>query len=213
MSRPQPPVLLLHRFHPRRPPKNPQPMPLPQLTDRDRRTLRWAALGLGLYLALFFGWKTLDYLGRRRAEYAKLRSESAALRLKFELYHSRSVRLKRLMESFQMDPAQLKRSTLVADSIAALQQTATQGGLQLGPIRETLSRGSDRELGTIRLEASGQVPALMTFLHRLRSLGFPLVIDSLQFSPEPQRPGMIKVSLGLILLNFEQWEDKEVPNV
>jgi len=187
-------------------------MTFPKLTDRDRRTVRLATLGLGLYLALFFGFKVWGSLRGRRAEYAQLRREAVTLRQKFDLYHSRTVRLKRLMESFQMDPAQLNPTTLVADASAALQQTAMQGGLQLGPIRETLSRTSDRELGTIRLEAAGQVPQLITFLHRLRSLGFPLIIDSLQFSPEPRRPGFIKIQLGLILLNYDRWDEKEAPN-
>lgn len=186
-------------------------MMFPKLTDRDRRTVRMAALGLSLYLALFFGLKVWGSLRERRAEYAQLRREAATLRQKFDLYHSRTVRLERLMDSFQMDPAQVNPTTLVADASAALQQTAMQGGLQLGPIRETLSRTSERELGTIRLEAAGQVPQLMTFLHRLRSLGFPLVIDSLQFSPEPRRPGFIKINLGLILLNYERWDEKEAP--
>ncbi|HRI14320.1 MAG TPA: hypothetical protein PLX89_15105 [Verrucomicrobiota bacterium] len=187
-------------------------MTFPTLTDRDRRTLRLAALGLGLYLALFFGWKALSFLGQRHAEYARLRREAASLRLKFELYDARVARLKKLMESFQMDPAQLSKTTLVADASAALQQAAMQGRLQLGPIRETLTRGSERELGTIRLEAAGQVPDLMAFLYRIRSLGFPLIIDSLQFGPEPRRPGTIKVTLGLILLNYDRWDEKEVPN-
>jgi hypothetical protein len=187
-------------------------MPFPKLTDKDRRTLRLAAIGLTLYLVAFFGLKGLLFLGQRRAEYVRVRQEAEALRQRFDLYHSRSVRLERLMESFRMDPAALSTNTLVADASAALQQTALQGGLQLGPIRETLSRGSERELGTIQLEAAGPVPQLMTFLHRLRSLGFPVVIDSLQFSPEPRRPGFIKINLGLILLNYHRWDEKEGSN-
>ena len=174
-------------------------MTFPTLTDRDRRTLRFAAVGIGLYLLIFFGWRAFGILGQKRTNYLQLRREAEGLRLRFELYDARAVRLKRLMESFQMDPAQLRPTTLVADATAALQQSAQHGGLQLGSIRETLARGSERELGTIRLEASGPVPALMTFLHRLRGLGYPLIIDSLQFAPEPTRPGNIKLSLGLIL--------------
>ena len=187
-------------------------MTLPALTDRDRRTLRYASIGLGVYLALFGGWQAFRFLVQRRAEYRQLLREATGLRLKYELYDARVTRLRRLMESFRLDPAQLNKTTLVAQASAALQQSAAQGGLQLGPIRETLARGSERELGTIQLEASGQVPALMSFLHRLRSLGFPLVIDSLQLTSEPMRPGMIKLSLGLILLDYEQWDGKEVPN-
>ncbi len=187
-------------------------MPLPALTERDRRTIRFAAIGLGLYLAVFGGWQTFGFLGRRHVEYRKLQHEAAQLRTQYELYGSRVTRLERLMETFQMDPARLAKNTLVAKAAAALQQSAASGGLQLGPIRESLNRGSERELGTFQLEAMGQVPALMAFLHRLRGLGFPLVIDTLQVSSDPARPGMIKVSLGLILLDYEQWDKKEVPD-
>ena len=188
-------------------------MTFPALTARDRRTIRLAGMGLSAYLVVFGGWQLLSFLSQRHTEYRQLQRDAAALRLRFELYDSRAIRLQRLMESFQMDPARLNQTTLVAEIGTALQQSAAQGGIQLGPIRETLSRGNERELGTIRLEASGQVPALMAFLHRLRGLGFPLVIDSLQLSPEPNRPGMIKLSLGLILLNYERWDQKEGPNV
>ncbi len=184
-------------------------MRFPKLTDRDRRTIRLASIGVSLYLVAFLGLKVLLFLGEQRASYARLRQEAVALRQRFDLYQSRAVRLERLMNSFQMDPSRLNATTLVADASAALQQTAMQGGLQLGPIRETLSRTSEREMGTIQLEASGQVPQLMTFLHRLRSLGFPVVIDSLQISPEPRRPGSFKINLGLILLNYQRWGEKE----
>ncbi|MBN8247798.1 MAG: hypothetical protein J0L84_10185 [Verrucomicrobia bacterium] len=186
-------------------------MKFPTLTDRDRRTVRLAAMGLGLYLVLFGGWRLFNAASQRRVEYRQLQREAAALRQKFDLYDSRVVRLRRLMESFQMDPSRLPTNTLVADASAALQQSAQQSGLQLGPIRETLNRGAEREVGSIRLEASGQVPALMAFLHRIRGLGFPLVMDSLQLNPEPMRPGMIRLSLNLILLNYGQWQETEGP--
>ena len=111
-----------------------------------------------------------------------------------------------------MDPAQLTNSTLVARATAAIQQSATQGGLQLGPIRESLARGSERELSSIQLEVTGPVPAVMTFAHRLRTLGFPIIIDTLNLASEPRGPGLVKLSLGLILLNYPQWDLKEVPN-
>ncbi len=186
-------------------------MTFPKLTDRDRRTLKFASIGLVVYLALFVGWRGFSTLNQRREAYVRLQREATDLRVKLELYESRAIRLQRLMEAHQMDPSKLNRTTLVAQASAALQQSAMQGGVQLGPIRETLARAAERELGTIQLEANGQVPALLGFLHRLRGLGFPLVIDGLQFTSEPTRPGMIKLRLGLILLNFEQWAELEVP--
>ena len=187
-------------------------MTLPRLTQRDRQTIRYAAIGLSLYLVLFWGWRVASFLNQRRTDYRQLQRASADLKTKYELYDARAIRLKRLIESFQMDPAQLTNSTLLARATAAIQQAATQGGVQLGPLRESLNRGSERELGTIQLEVTGQVPAIMSFAHRLRTLGFPVIIDTLQLAAEPRGPGMIKLSLGLILLNYELWDLKEVPN-
>ena len=107
------------------------------LSEKDRRTVRMAAIGLGVYLALFFGWRALGFLSRRHAEYQQLQTEARALRSRLDLYSARAARVERLMETFQMDPAHLNQTTLVARAGEAIQQTAAQGGLQLGPIRET----------------------------------------------------------------------------
>lgn len=187
-------------------------MTLPALTPRDRKTIRYGAIGIAIYLVLYGGWRAFSFLGQRRAEYRQLLRESADIKIKYELYDARVIRLKRQMEAFQMDPAQLTNSTLVARATAAIQQSATQGGLQLGPIRESLARGSERELSSIQLEVTGPVPAVMTFAHRLRTLGFPIIIDTLNLASEPRGPGLVKLSLGLILLNYPQWDLKEVPN-
>ena len=82
----------------------------------------------------------------------------------------------------------------------------------MGAIRETLARGSDRELGAIQLEASGQVTSLTTFLHRLGSLGYPIILDTVEFTSDPMRPGMLKISVSLILLDYDQWDSREVPH-
>ena len=63
----------------------------------------------------------------------------------------------------------------------------------------------------MQLEGAGPVPAVTAFLHRLDTLGFPLIVDSVQLSPEP-RPGMLKLNLTIIILDFDQWKKEEVPN-
>ena len=55
------------------------------------------------------------------------------------------------------------------------------------------------------------MPAVTTFLSRLDTLGYPMVVDSVQLSPEP-RPGMLKVTLTIIILDFDQWKKEEGPN-
>jgi len=69
-------------------------------------------------------------------------------------------------------PAKLSKPTLVADASAAIQKAATSGGVQLGPIRESAARPSAKELAAMQLEGLGPIPALLSFLYRLETLGY-----------------------------------------
>lgn len=175
------------------------------LSDRERRTLRLGGIGVAIYLVLFFGWLAFKHGERRRTEYHRLVREAAALNDKLALYDDKAVATKDLMERFRMDPSTLSRTTLVAQATAAIQRTALQGGLQLGPVRETPSRAAGRELSAVQLEGTGPVPAVLRFLQSLTTLGYPLVTDTVQFAPATTGPGHVKLSLTLIIPDFEQW--------
>ena len=111
-----------------------------------------------------------------------------------------------------MDPAKLDRSAIVAGASSAIQKAAAGGGFQLGPIRETPTRGSGRELASIQFEGSGPVKAAAGLLHSLKTLGYPLVIDSAQFTSDPTRPGQLKLKLTVVILDFDQWKNEEAPH-
>ena len=49
----------------------------------------------------------------------------------------------------------------------------------------------------------------MAFLQRLPTLGFPLLVDSVQISSDPMRPGMMKLNITVIVLDFDQWKNQE----
>jgi hypothetical protein len=53
----------------------------------------------------------------------------------------------------------------------------------------------------------------MAFLHRLDTLGYPLVIDSLQLTPQQMPPGNLKFNMTIIILDFEQWKKPEAAHV
>lgn len=173
------------------------------LTDRERRTLRFGAIGVAAYLCLFFGVQAWRYAERRRTEYRELVQEAAALEAKLAVYDEKVVATRRLMEQFRFDPAALSRTSLVARVSASIQQAALQGGIQLGAVRETPSRVADRELSAMQLEATGPVPAMLRFLQSLGAVGYPLVADSVQFAPAPTGPGQVKLNLILVILDFE----------
>jgi hypothetical protein len=76
----------------------------------------------------------------------------------------------------------------------------------VGPVRELPSRGNGRELATMQIEAQGPPPSLLKFLQGLGSLGFPLVVDTLQITAPPMGNGPVKANLTLMILDFEKWQ-------
>jgi hypothetical protein len=185
---------------------------MPQLTQRDKRTLQIAAIGLAIYLVLFFGfkwWKSREKAGegfdqllaRAQREQQEARRQENDLLL-FEKH----------CDTYGFDPRALPKETLVAQAAAAIQNAARQGGIKLGPVRETPGRSAARELSTIQFDGAGQPPAVLTLLHKLQTLGYPIVIESLQFTQDPKQPNMLKVNVTLQILNFEQWQKGTAPN-
>jgi len=134
------------------------------LTDREKRTVRFAGIGVAIYLALFCGLQVWKFLEKRRSDYRQLAAEAQQLRQNIQQYQDKVQVVKKLMDDFHLDPAKLKKETVVSDASAAIQKAAKSGGLQLGPIRESPAHGAGMTLATVQLESSGQVPAVLAFL-------------------------------------------------
>ena len=182
------------------------------LAKSEKRTIRIAAVVLGAYFVFFAGQKVWKFVGSRRAEYAKLVQEADKLRIELRPYRDKVAVAHKLMEGFHMDPARLSRASVVADASAAILKAATTGGVQLGPIRESSSRQSGKELASMQLDCTGPVPAVLAFLHRFESIGYPIILDSVQLGSDPTKPGAIKAHIGLVILDFDQWKAEEIPN-
>ena len=185
-------------------------MSLRALTDREKRTIRIAGIGISIYLTLFGGMQAWSFLSSQRSDYVKLLGEARAFKQELQVYDLKTQTLKKLMESFQLDPAKLNRVSVVAEASAAIQKAAMSGGVALGPIREAPARPSSRELASVQIEAMGQAPMLLAFVHRLESLGYPLVLDVVQVTADSKQPGMVKLNLTIVILDFDQW--KGTPN-
>lgn len=181
------------------------------MTAQEKRTVRLGAIAISIYLVVFGGYQLFKIGARKRAEYDQLSSQAIALKTEVKRYEDKAAVVKKLMEKYHLDPAKLKKTTLVAESSSAIQKAAMGSGFMLGPIRETEGHSSGKELATIQFEGSGPVKAAVGLLSRLETLGYPLVIDSAQFSPNPMMPGTMKLKLTVIILDFEQWA-KEVPH-
>jgi hypothetical protein len=182
------------------------------LTHSEKRTVRLGAIAVGAYLVLFGGMQTARFFERKRSDYQKLVHEAQGLKREIQIYDDKAVALKKIIENFNLDPARLSRTTVVAEASAAIQKTAAATGVQVGAVRESPARAMSKELGTIQMETIGPVPAIMALLGRFESVGYPLIVDSLQIAAEPTRPGQIKMSLTILVLDFDQWKKGGTPN-
>jgi hypothetical protein len=182
------------------------------LTPREKRTIRIGGIGLALYLLVFGGMNIVHSLEKRRADYQRLLTEAQNLKRETQLYEDKVLALKKLMEGFNLDPSRLFSTTVVAQASAAIQRAAASRGVMVGAVRETPARSSGKEMASIQLETIGPVPAITTFLNRLEAVGYPLIIENVQFTQEAARPGQLKLSLTLLILDFEQWKKTEVPS-
>jgi len=182
------------------------------LTDHEKKTVRLAGVGVGVYLLLFGGYQGWRYGEAKRSEYQNLVREATNLRLQVDSYKIKGDHAQKLVDEFQMDPLRLASTTMVAQASAAIQNAAKGGGLAVGAVRETGSRAKGKELATIQLEAMGPVPAATAFLFRVQTVGYPVLIDSAQITAEPSRPGQVKLNLTLLILDFEQWKQETSPH-
>jgi hypothetical protein len=179
------------------------------ISDREKKLIRYSAIGLSIYLVLFFVAKPLQ---QHRTEYLKVVKEAEALRARVQPFEARAEKLQGLMESFQFDPAQLKRNSLVGEASVAIQKAAIGSGIQVGTVRESPTRAVGKDLASLQFEGTGQVPAVMSLLKRIETLGFPMIVDSVQVTPEKRGPGMVKLSLTIVILDYEQFKTEEKPN-
>jgi len=182
------------------------------LSSSEKRTIRLGAIVLAAGLVVAGGIKAWKFFERQRADYLKMVAEARQLRSDSRTYADKANTVKELMGDFQLDPAKLARNSVVAGASAAIQKAATGGGVQPGAIRESPGRPANKELATIQFEGAGQVAAVMSLLHRLPLLGYPLVIDSVQITADAARPGQIKLAVTIIVLDFEQWKKTEAPH-
>jgi hypothetical protein len=180
-----------------------------QLTLKEKRTIRIAAICVIIYLALLYGPGARNSFTARRAAYDKLVQQARDLRDVIKPYEEKIGTATNLMDRFHMDPVKLKRSSVMAEASAAIQQAAAAGRVAVGPIRETAARPSAKEAGSIQFEGSGPIAEVMGLLHNLDHIGFPVIIDSVQFTSDPRMPNGIKVNLTLVILDFDAWKPKE----
>ena len=182
---------------------------MPLLSDRDKRALRLGATALAIYLGLFAGYRLVATLERSRDRSLSTIREAQNIHRELVTHQNSVLKVEKLRKLFQLDAAKLSRTALVGQASAAIQTAATSSGLVVGPIRESPARSTSRELSTMQLEMAGPAPALLGMLRRLPTLGFPLFLDAVQISQDPAKPGLTKLNLTIVILDFERWKTEE----
>jgi hypothetical protein len=64
----------------------------------------------------------------------------------------------------------------------------------------------------MQMEATGPIQGMLGFLDALDNLGYPLIINSIQFSPGQGQPGMVKVNLDMGIVDFTRWKEQQRRN-
>lgn len=166
----------------------------------------YGGAGIGIYLVIFCGWMLSGPLRKHADDYQQLVAEAQSLQEQLKPYGDRIVVTKKMMETYQLDPAKLDRATVVGEASAKIQRTAASSGMQVGSVRESAARSSAKELATLQFQGSGPIPAVLGLLKRMETLGYPLVIDSVEVTPDPNRPDQLKLNLTVVILDFDQWK-------
>ncbi|HEY3915060.1 MAG TPA: hypothetical protein VGN61_11290, partial [Verrucomicrobiae bacterium] len=171
-----------------------------ELAPQEKRTIRFAAIGIGAYLVLFCGFLFCKRLAVLRSDYHRVVIEASDLREQILPYQDKVEHAKKLIETFRMDPMKLAVTSLVAQASAAIQKASVDAGMQAGPIRESQSHTA-KEAATIQFETSGPEPAVLALLHNLQSTGYPLVVDSVQITTDNRQPMNLKLNLTILVLD------------
>ena len=46
----------------------------------------------------------------------------------------------------------------------------------------------------------------------METLGYPLIVDSVEITPNPMRPDQIKISMTVVILDFDKWKTEDKPH-
>ncbi len=182
------------------------------LTASEKRTIRYGALVILIFLVLFGGLKICKFFAGLRTHYRTMVAEAHQLRVDAALDADEAAVVRKMMTDFNLDPAALTTNSAVANANAAIQNAAKSGGIQIEAVHESAGGNSAEELGTIQFQGSGPSTAVVTLIRQLPLLGSPLVIRSLQMTADPMRPGQVKLNVTVVVLNFDNWKKGGAPH-
>ena len=177
-----------------------------QLTARERRLIRGAAIVMVLYLFVFYGIKGVNWLDTKRTEHTQLTGELASLETQSLRELKKSKEFRDLQKRAGIDFATLSDEGLVTRSRNAIQSLAGRHSVGLSPIRESQGR-SRAQLRQFQIDGKGSAKQVLGFLNELDSIGVPLVVDRVHVKRQ-KSPRKLEVQMTVSLLSFPEWKPK-----
>lgn len=172
------------------------------MTQSEKKLVQITAIGLGLYLVFFFGAGSLKKYENQLAEHHKKQRTIRDLNLKLKPYGNRVLLLEKLRKEMNLEVRFLDIPDFGALASEAIQRCARSHSVNIGPFREsTAATGT-----SIRFEASGQGASIHKFIKGVTTSGYPVLIESLQVQTMDGKPGQLKLSINLLVLNFKSWK-------
>jgi len=158
------------------------------LNERERRTIRVAAVALGIYLVLFYGLRCWSWIEGKREEHGQLLAQAETVKVELLRERVKAARLQKLKGTFRIEPAALRRETVVGEASSAIQRAAQAQGIQLGPAREMSGRltfGSSFGSGSRWIVDRDPVISItiLASSRMVNSPGFPTLIGPMTSSP------------------------------
>ncbi|MCD8533724.1 MAG: hypothetical protein LR011_02605 [Verrucomicrobia bacterium] len=172
------------------------------MTQSEKKLVQITAIGLSLYLVFFFGAGSLKKYENQLAEFHKKRKTIRELNVKLQPYGNRVMLLEKLRKEMNLEVRFLDIPDLGALSSEAIQRCARSHSVNIGSFRESAATTGT----SIRFEASGQGASIQKFLKGVTTSGYPIYIESLQVQTMDGKPGQLKMSINLLVLNFKSWK-------
>ncbi|MFN0057973.1 MAG: hypothetical protein ACKVX7_05885 [Planctomycetota bacterium] len=184
---------------------------MPQLSARERRTVRLGAIVLGAALALFLGDWVIGRLESVRAEYlAKQDTAGGDLVTRVDAQSQQLKRLGVLRAQRALDLVRLAQSDgLVSEVRDAIRRTAGAQNVALSSSKESERSASGRELSGILLEAEGKIAEICAFVHGVEQLPYPLVMDRFVLNSAGKEPGQVKLTMSISIWNYAAWKKQD----
>ena len=180
------------------------------LTEREKKTVRLAAIGLVGYLVIFYGFKGWNALRDREAHVEQLRLDASLLETRILKEQRKDKRLKELRKSLAIDLEKLDDGTLVTDTRVAIGAAAKSRGVGIGPTKEAPARSDGSTLTTLQFGGGGGISNVADFIYSLPRLGFPLAIERVQITAETKKPGNVRFTMTVSVLSVQAWKEQTV---